>query len=94
MLRKSGSLFIDTLHLSQKTLSSKISLHSQYKRFLCRVASENSAMFSQCVIESLSLSGLEVEVAVVVGNQLETRIAFALTCTLTSIDYQELSTFV
>jgi hypothetical protein len=51
-------------------------------------------MFSQCVIESLSLSGLEVEVAAVVGNQLETRIAFALTCTLTSIDYQEISTFV
>lgn len=94
MLRKSGSLFIDTLHLAQKILSTTFSLYSQYKRRLCRVASENSAMFSQCVIESLSLSGLEVEVAAVVGNQLETRIAFALTCTLTSIDYQELSTFV
>jgi hypothetical protein len=63
------------------------------KGFCFREASENGVMFSQRVVESLSLSGLEVEVAVVVGNQLETRIAFALTCTLTSIDYQELSTF-
>jgi len=60
---------------------------------VCKEASEISAMFSHCVIESLSLSGLEVEVAAVVGNQLETRIARALTSTLTSIDYQELSTF-
>lgn len=87
---------MDALNLAQKTLDLKISLYIQHQKdfFLCREASENSAMFSQCVIESLSLSGLEVEVAAVVGNQLETRIAFALTCTLTSIDYQELSTFV
>lgn len=64
------------------------------KVFLFREASENGVMFSQRVVQSLSLSGLEVEVATVVGKRLETRIAFALTCTLTSIDYQELSTFV
>jgi hypothetical protein len=80
--------------LANRILSSKFSLHNQHERFLFREASENCAMFSQRVVQSLSLSGLEAEVAAVVGNQLETRIAFALTCTLTSRDYQELSTVV